>query len=141
LPRLKEEVALGVPKPPIGKVSLPGEPLVGEIKWRGAAGAEVDWKDRLSVAQLKQLQRPADGDDSKCYIKDFLHIQAQQQQHARLNIDANGIKSLKVKWDAVEHMMAIDFLNSGVSQPVFACELKSLIQQYVQHVISELTTR
>jgi hypothetical protein len=138
LPRLKEEVSLGMLQKPLGKAEIQGEPPIGEINWRDGADKPVNWDATLTAAQVDQLHPPAAGDDGNCYIKDFLYVQAGQQKHAKLNIDIDGIKKLTIDWDQIQNMVRMDILNTGVSQPVFACELKALMKQYVQNVISSL---
>jgi hypothetical protein len=134
LPQLKKEVATGALQKRLGTVNDPGDPCVGEINWRGLGGAPVDWTTRQSADKMKSLARPSVADGSNCYIQEFLHLLV--PLHTALNIDMTRISQLEVDWDAIQQINVIDLVNTQVNQSVFACELKALMQQYVEQVLN-----
>ena len=134
LPQLKKEVAAGALQKQLGTVNAPANPCVGEINWRGLGGSPVDWTTRQSVDRMKALAPPTGVDGSNCYIQEFLHLLA--PLHTALNIDMPGIGRLEVDWGAIQQINVIDLVNTQANQSVFACELKALMQQYVQQVLN-----
>jgi hypothetical protein len=133
-PGLKEEVAQGMLRRPIGSAKPAGDPYVGEVDWRQASNPNpVAWDRRLSGDLIAALVRPANVD--RCYITHFLNtvIGETNSEVRKLGIDLPGIHpdTLRIDWADIESRMKMDIIGTGVSQPLFAIELKSLMSKYI----------
>jgi len=134
-PPLKEEVATGSLRPAIGTVGTTQSPYVGEIGWRQPnATAPIAWNSRLTAAEMANLAPPQDA--GRLYIADFLHNwAAENPKVAALNIDLERIKKLNINKADIQNKLVMDVKGTGTSQPLFATELKSLMEKYVSFVL------
>jgi hypothetical protein len=134
-PPLKEEVATGSLQPAIGTVGPALNPYVGEIGWRQPGSANpIPWNTRLSATEMANLVPPQDA--GKLYIADFLHNwAAENPKVAALSIDLERLKSLSIHKSDIQHRLVMDIKGTATSQPLFAIELKSLMEKYVSYVL------
>lgn len=141
-PRLKEEVAMGILNSPIGEMRSPGDPYVGEVGWStpGVSDA-VEWRRRLSVEEMAKLIPPTDA--GNCYLSHLLNNVLHKSNPAvlKLNVDLPGIDpvALGIDWASIQNRMKNDILVTGVSQPLFAIELKAVMALYVSQAVRGLT--
>lgn len=96
----------------------------------------VKWNERLSVAEMSNLIPPQDAPD--CYIADFLYSQV--PSHTDLGVDTAAFDSnkpacLRPHWRDIQNSLGIDMKRTGVSQPLFAFELKSIMRMYADKAI------
>ena len=126
LPPMKHEVALGMERKPLkGKVHKGGTTLVGEKGWK-LNGEVVEWSTEVSADQLGELELPPNFETSfVAGFREFL------KSHSELNLDLEGFQKLKVKAGRVSSCVKKTSIDSQELQPVFACELRSLMEQYV----------
>jgi hypothetical protein len=137
-PPLKEEVATGNLAEPIGTVKSTGNPRVGEVGWSQPGNPNpIEWNTTLTVDTMATLVPPKDA--STCYIMTFLNsvISESNPEVTKLNIDLQGIhpNALHIDWQDIQNRLRKDIQKTGVSQPVFAIELKSLMNKYVSHAL------
>ena len=139
--RLKEEVAGGILHPPIGSIKPPGQPYVGEWNWSQPSNPNpVAWTEPLTADLIAALVPPANAD--QCYITHFLNsvISEANPEVPKLNIDLPGIHPdvLRIDWADIQSRMRMDIKITGVSEPLFAIELKSLMKKYMAQSLHAL---
>jgi hypothetical protein len=134
LPQLKHEVALGLQADKLegSIVEKKAETLIGETGWR-IGDTEKSWDDKVDVAQLGGLNLPKGNDFSASYLAFFKTL---LPKHPELSLDVEGFKKLSILPAQIEDCVR----KSGgkdeqVLQPVFACELKSLMTQYMDYAL------
>lgn len=108
----------------------PTTTLLGEIGWQNKAGENLDWDERVNSKQLAQLIPPVNHDTG--YIADFLS-QVVPRYLDELNLDSNCLRGLRIAPDKVQNALR-GSVSGGyeVLQPVFAVELKVLLETYVE---------
>ncbi len=130
LPALKTEVSQGALLRKFGEVPQQdvGKAILGEINWRRPGSQDlVDWNTTLERSEMTQLLSPDDATGVDCYIQQLVsHL---KKEHKLFLVD-DRIDNLVVDWAQVAHLVKTDLIENEVTQPVFALELKSLLNQY-----------
>ncbi len=129
LPPLKSEVARGGLQRAIGSVEPPQTPILGELNWKRRKMAEPEkWDKRLEVHELSDLHPPNDSTGADCYIKELIALL--ETLRTGLNLDEENLNQAKlaVNWANISSALNLDA--TGIVQPVFAIELKALMDQY-----------
>jgi hypothetical protein len=129
---LKGEVVQGLLAP-----SLSGEKperamttLVGEIGWRDQSGEPLAWDAEIGAAQIETLKPPPNHDSG--YMAHFLSRVV--PKHAdNLGLDVAGLRSLRLDSAQVQNQLRQGVAeDQEVLQPVFAVELKVLMEDYLR---------
>jgi hypothetical protein len=129
LPPLKSEVALGGLNQSIAVIEPLRKPIVGEINWRRQNVQNPDpWNKRLEVHEMADLQPPNNSTGADCYVNELISLLKLYRDG--LNLDDDNLNNLAVDWAKVSNMLNLDIKATGVTQPVFAIELKALMEQY-----------
>ena len=130
-PELKTEVAKGLLLPPLNVRQMPKDGiLIGEVEWT-RKGEPQKWYQRLSAKEMAELEPPKNFDSTT--IGHFIEIAKDPLTIERLNLDPHNLKALYVEGSNVQDL--IRTLADGedfVSQPIFAYELKVLMQKYAE---------
>jgi hypothetical protein len=134
LPALKLEVAQGLLCRDLrGSVRASEKTFVGEKEWSDASGNPLDWFDEVTLDRLAVLKPPANHDSG--YIAYFLTEVL--KMHPELGLDKDGLGALKVVTTDVQDCIRKSTEDGQrVLQPVFAAELKTLMDQYVRGALS-----
>jgi hypothetical protein len=129
---LKSEVVRGLLAPEIGEVGArrPETTILGEVGWRTPEGKTLGWSDEVGAAQLQTLVSPPNHDSG--YIAFFLNRVL--LEHADLlGLDGPGLKLLRLDPARVEDQLRRSVAKDlEVLQPVFAVELKVLLDRYME---------
>jgi hypothetical protein len=133
LPPMKHEVGLGLEMKPLkGKIQKGGTTLVGEKGWK-LKGEVVEWSTEVSADQLAELEPPPNFEASFIAgYREFLKIDSE------LNLDLDGLQRLRVKTGRIESCVKKSSTDAQEIQPVFACELRSLMEQYVANAMATI---
>ncbi len=104
--------------------------LVGEIGWRDQAGEPLAWDAEIGAAQIETLKPPPNHDSG--YIAHFLSRVV--PKHAdNLGLDVAGLRSLRLDSAKVQNQLRQGVAeDQEVLQPVFAVELKVLMEDYLR---------
>ena len=137
LPPMKHEVALGLEKAAFSsKIRHGDKTQVGEKKWK-LNGQEVEWSKEVTADELASLTAPSMSDFDSTFLAVFLGF---LKQESDLNLDLAGFKGLKIESASIEGCVRKTSNESQEVQPVFACELRSLMEQYVSNAIGAKAT-
>ena len=129
---LKSEVVLGLLAPKIGEVGArrPETTILGEVGWRTPDGKTLEWSDEVGAAQLQTLVSPPNHDSG--YIAFFLNRVVPEHVDL-LGLDGPGLKLLRLDPARVQDQLRRSVAkNLEVLQPVFALELKVLLDRYLE---------
>ncbi len=129
---LKGEVVQGLLAPPLSgeKPERPTTTLVGEIGWRDQAGEPLAWDAEIGAAQIERLKPPPNHDSG--YMAHFLSRVV--PKHANdLGLDVAGLKALRLDSARVQNQLRQGVAeDQEVLQPIFAVELKVLMEDYLR---------
>lgn len=129
---LKGEVVRGLLAPPLKgeKPERPTTTLVGEIGWRDQAGEPLAWDAEIGAAQIERLMPPPNHDSG--YMAHFLSRVV--PKHANdLGLDVAGLRALRLDSARVQNQLRQGVAeDQEVLQPVFAVELKVLMEDYLR---------
>lgn len=134
----KEEVVRGLladelGPDPIGASSAEGpetSTILCEIGWKDTQGKVVEWNTRLTAEKLRELRAPRNHDSG--YMAQFLG--SVLPKHARaLFVDHEALGRLEIDSSQLDHLMKLTCQGEQtVLQPVFAHELKTVLEQYLR---------
>jgi hypothetical protein len=131
---LKSEVVLGLLAPPLSgeKPERPTTTIVGEIGWRDKAGEPLDWDAEIGAAEIETLKPPPNHDSG--YMAHFLSRVA--PKHAdELGLDLATLRTLRLDSAKVQNQLRQGVAeDQEVLQPVFAVELKVLMEEYLRRL-------
>ncbi len=106
----------------------PTTTILGEVGWRTKAGESLGWDERVDARKLAELLPPPNHDSG--LIADFL-AQVVPQHLDELSLDTVGLKGLRLTPDRVQDALRASVTGGyEVLQPVFAVELKVLLELY-----------
>jgi hypothetical protein len=132
LPPPKHEVAIGLLCGRLGVVAKAPTTVVGEVRWKSADGTEIGWNTEVTAAQLANLKPPDDHESSYAY--ELLKIVL--PRHADINLEMTGLQKLTLPTAAIqERLRRSAEVSEQVLQPIFACELKTLMDKYLDSVL------
>ena len=132
LPPPKYEVATGLLRGGLGAVTKKPTTIAGEVNWGAADGTEIRWDTEVTADQLANLKAPADHEASYAY--ELLKIVL--PKHGDLDLDMAGIQKLTLPTAAIQNRIRRSAeASEQVLQPIFACELKTLMDRYVDLVL------
>jgi len=129
---LKGEVVRGLLAPPLSgeRPERPTTTLVGEIGWRDQSGEALAWDAEIGAAQIERLMPPPNHDSG--YMAHFLSRVV--PKHANdLGLDVAGLRALRLDSARVQNQLRQGVAeDQEVLQPVFAVELKVLMEDYLR---------
>ena len=127
LPALKQEVARGLLGRPLGgEVLKKTMTFVGESEWSDANG-KVEWDRLLGLEEMSRLRPPSSYDSNFiAWLKTSV-----LPKHAELGLDIDRLKQLRVQTSIVQQEIG-SAGDEQILQPIFACELKALMQDYIE---------
>jgi hypothetical protein len=134
LPAPKREVALGLLCEPLGgNVKKKPTTAVGEVHWKHPDGIEVAWSAEVTAEELAKLRPPVGLDDSfAAFLLDKI-----LPKYTEINLDLEGLGRLKLETGKIQECIRRSAeVSEQVLQPVFACELKVLMDQYLDLVLN-----
>ena len=134
-PALKTEVAKGLLAPPLREIPKQQPCVVGEVGWT-REGKKVDWHTRVEPQELGQLEPPDNFDSTTIGEFSFEVLVTDRGKYLEsLNLDRALLKTLVPEGSSIQGLIrAQESSDTYVPQPVFAYELKTLMQQYAQEV-------
>lgn len=138
-PRLKAEVSTGLLTDPNTRLTSnpPASVSADEKGWtKTTSNLPVKWTDSLTPADLADINAPSGGDKDSTSITDFLvSILHEDEKNSLegLNVDKKRLQKLKIDGNAVVTLIRKEATKDDlVLQPIFAFELKALMQQYAK---------
>jgi hypothetical protein len=132
---LKSEVVRGLLPPALSgaKPQRFETTVVGELGWRTPDGKVLEWDAEVGAEQLRLLIPPPNHDSG--YMAFFLNRVIPEYLDL-LGLDAMGLKSLRLDPARVQdHLRRGASKESEVLQPVFAVELKVLLERYLEQAV------
>lgn len=134
---LKVEVAHGLllPALPGEKPTAPTTTVVGELGWRASADAAdaLPWDREVDLSSLANLHAP---DNLETGFAPYLAVNLAPRHVEELGLDVERLRTLRLGVADVEDTVRT-LATQGVLQPVFAGELKRLIQRYLEGIRQE----
>lgn len=131
---LKGEVVQGLLAPPLSgeKPERPATTIVGEIGWRDKADQPLEWDAEIGAAEIETLKPPPNHDSG--YMAHFLSRVV--PKHADdLGLDLPALRSLRLDSAKVQNQLRQGVAeDQEVLQPVFAVELKVLMEEYLRRL-------
>jgi hypothetical protein len=87
----------------------------------------------VTVQDLSGLRPPADYENS--YISEFLNIVL--RRHEEINVDVSNLSKVRLSRSAIQDCVKRSAeVSAQILQPVFACELKTIMDQYLELALS-----
>jgi hypothetical protein len=126
----KIEVAYGLLLPSLDEEdpALPSTTVVGEQGWKlSKDGEALSWDEPVDLDLLTGLHSPGNLDSG---FAAYLAATLAPKYAEELNLDFQNLQHLRLDVQAVENAVRT-LAGHGVLQPVFATELKQLIDQYL----------
>jgi hypothetical protein len=131
----KTEVAFGLLLKPLSgeKPVTPTATVLGEEGWRLTADAPeaVHWDHEVDLATLEVVHAP---DNLETGFAPYLAATLVPRHAEELSLDRANLRSLRLAVSDVENTVRT-LAAKGVMQPVFASELKRLIEQYLEAAV------
>lgn len=132
----KDETVQGILAEPVGGVvtglALSNTVIVGEKGWTKPDGTEVEWNQRITAAEIGTLKPPPNYDSG--HVAHFIdHVVPRYL--GDLGLDER-LRNLKLRSSTVQHYLRQKSASEQVIQPIFGSELKALIDDYLNQVLS-----
>jgi hypothetical protein len=136
--RPKEEVVMGLMADlPLGNRNAAAQvrefdtsSILCEIGWKDAQGKPVDWSHRMTAERFREMKAPRNHDSG--YMAQFLG-NVLLKKAGSLVVDDKGLSGLEIDGAQLQNLIAQSSEgDQTVLQPVFAFELKTMIDQYLR---------
>lgn len=134
--RLKEETVLGLlmEKFLIEKTiegGLAEGAVAGEVGWMFEDGSELDWRRKLQGNEFSKLKQPRSSE--ALFISHFARKLASHEVVDELQIALPRLNSTGASLNRVQHLLRQEWQMEGeVLQPLFAFELKEIVEQFLE---------
>lgn len=109
--------------------------LVGEVGWRLEGGASLAWDAEVGPAEIRKLLPPPN--HASGFAAHFLQ-RVVPKQAEDLGLDAEGLRAIDLNSAAIHHYLRAGIASGlEVLQPVFAVELKVMMEDYLQKALGQ----
>jgi hypothetical protein len=127
----KAEVAYGLLLPKLDgeRREGPATTVVGELGWARPGDTPLAWDSEIDLDGLAKLQPPDNLQSS--YATYFASILLPRHQ-GELHLDRSGLEAVRLTSDEVHHTVATLAKAQGVLQPIFAAELRRMLDLYFE---------
>jgi len=135
----KEEVARGLLSDSLAKherikegIQSKDTTIIGEIGWLDSEGKSLDWDAELTALQIYNLTPPPNHESG--YMAQFI-TSVLPNYIEELSLDGQNLMHLRVESSRVQEYLRRSTFGNEILQPVFACELKAIVYQYIGMVL------